>query len=181
MQQMIDGLLSFSRTNTAPKVFEERSMQEMVNRAISSLQEDVFSKRAIISTHCSHSISVIPHQFEQLLENVLSNAIKFQKEGNVPEVTVDCTLVSGKEIQGVVAERNKNYYRISVKDNGIGFAAEEAEKIFQMFHRLNGKSEYPGTGIGLAICRRIAQNHQGFITTESEPEKGATFNIFIPE
>ncbi|HTM66785.1 MAG TPA: PAS domain-containing protein [Flavipsychrobacter sp.] len=181
MQQMIDGLLSFSRTNTAPKVFEERSMQELVKRAIGSLQEDIFSKRAIINTHCSYSISVIPHQFEQLLENVLSNAIKFQKEGNVPEVTVDCTLVSGKEIQGVVAERNKNYYRISVKDNGIGFAAEEAEKIFQMFHRLNGKSEYPGTGIGLAICRRIAQNHQGFITTESEPEKGATFNIFIPE
>jgi PAS domain S-box-containing protein len=181
MQQMIDGLLSFSRTNTAPKVFEERSLEELVKKAMYGLQEDIFSKRAIINTHCSHSIKVIPHQFEQLLENVLSNAIKFQKEGTIPEVTVDCTLVSGKDILGVVAERNKNYYRISVKDNGIGFAPEDAEKIFQMFHRLNGKSEYPGTGIGLAICRRIAQNHQGFITTESEPGNGATFNIFIPE
>jgi len=178
---MIDGLLSFSRTNTAPKVFEERSLEELVKKAMYGLQEDIFSKRAIINTHCSHSIKVIPHQFEQLLENVLSNAIKFQKEGTIPEVTVDCTLVSGKDILGVVAERNKNYYRISVKDNGIGFAPEDAEKIFQMFHRLNGKSEYPGTGIGLAICRRIAQNHQGFITTESEPGNGATFNIFIPE
>lgn len=180
MQQMIDGLLSFSRTNTAPKVFEERSLEELVKKAISSLQEDIFSKRAIINIRCQDNIRVIPHQFEQLLENILSNAIKFQKEGNIPEVTIDCTLVSGRDIQGVVAERNKNYYRISITDNGIGFPPEDAEKIFQMFHRLNGKSEYPGTGIGLAICRRIAQNHQGFITTESEPENGATFNIFIP-
>ncbi len=180
MQQMIDGLLSFSRTNTTSKVLEEKDLSEVMDKILFNLQQEIRSKEATVNFDKLSSLPIIPHQFEQMLEHIIGNALKFQPEGNKPQVTVNGTFVNGAEIKGEVAEKNRQYYRISVIDNGIGFDAEDAEKIFQMFHRLNGKSAYPGTGIGLAICRRIAQNHNGFITTESSPGNGAAFHIHVP-
>ena len=180
MQQMIDGLLSFSRTNTTPKNFETIDLNETVKKINTLLQNDITEKNATIEIGQLHHLSVIPHQFEQLLEHLVGNALKFQKPDTTPHIQVSSDIVSGKDIEGEVAQRNKEYCKISIKDNGVGFETENAEKIFQMFHRLHGKSEYPGTGIGLAICRRIAQNHNGFIIAHGEVGKGATFNIFIP-
>ncbi|HRO42430.1 MAG TPA: PAS domain-containing protein [Flavipsychrobacter sp.] len=180
MQQMIDGLLSFSRTNTTIKNFELRDLKEMVVKIISKLNQEIITRQALIENNVSHSLTIIPHQLEQMLEHIILNALKFQKEGNKPVIHIASQVVAGKDIEGEVAQRNIDYCKISITDNGVGFEMKNVEKIFQMFQRLHGKSEYPGTGIGLAICRRIAQNHNGFITAQSQPENGSTFNIFLP-
>jgi|GEM_PF-1250204 len=180
MQQMIDGLLLFSRTNTAPKHFERRNLNELLQDVSLHLNDEIRKKGAIIVADELPEVMVISHQFEQLMEHVLTNALRFQPQGNIPEIRISAMKVSGKDIVGEVAQRNRTYQRITVSDNGIGFSPEEAEKIFQMFYRLHGKSEYPGTGIGLSICRRIAQNHNGFITAESEGTGGARFHIYLP-
>jgi len=180
MQQMIDGLLSFSRTNSAAKNFEEKKLNLIFTKLLRELQDEILQKQAIIQVDTEQQLQVIPHQFEQMLQHILSNALKFQKEGNQPEIHIRSSIVAGKEIEGEVAQRDSDYCKISISDNGVGFDMENVEKIFQMFQRLHGKSEFSGTGIGLSICRRIAQNHNGFITAESEPDKGSTFHVFIP-
>ena len=88
--------------------------------------------------------------------------------------------MSGDEIKHDNVRPDKQYFRIRIADNGIGFDQQHAKRIFELFQRLHGKSEYGGTGIGLAICKKIAENHDGFITAEGKPGKGAVFNIFIP-
>jgi PAS domain S-box-containing protein len=180
MQEMIDGLLSFSRTNTAAKLFEKKDLNEVIVKALSNLNEEIHKKKAIIESEPLPEAKIITHQFEQLMEHIISNALKFQKQGTNPHIIIHSKKVPGTEIEGEVAERNMDYHQISIKDNGIGFEPENAEKIFELFQRLNGKTEYSGTGIGLSICRRIIQNHNGIITTESEPEKGSVFHIFLP-
>lgn len=180
MQQMIDGLLSFSRTNTAPKRFEKKPLAQMVKNALGALREEIAESKAEIELDELPVLYVIPHQFEQLLINILSNAVKFRKHDTAPVIRISSAVVSGREIEGEVARRDQDYCCLTIADNGIGFEMEEAEKIFQMFQRLHGKSEYPGTGIGLSICRRIAQNHNGFITTSSVPGDGTRMIIYVP-
>ena len=89
-------------------------------------------------------------------------------------------MVKGKDIPGANAQAEKEYYHLSITDNGIGFKPEYAEKIFDIFQRLHGQAEYEGTGIGLAICKKIVETHKGFITATGEPGKGASFHIFLP-
>lgn len=180
MQQMIEGLLSFSRTNTEVRDFESKDLHSMVQTVFLRFQDEIKAKQAIVEASVPHALSVIPHQFEQMLEQIVSNSLKFQQEGNIPHIEVRSDIIPGSNIEGEVAQRNTQYCRISVKDNGLGFDIDNVEKIFQMFHRLHGKTEFPGTGIGLAICRRIALNHEGFITVESEPGIGSTFHVYIP-
>lgn len=180
MQQMIDGLLSFSRTNTGQRDFEMKDIESLMQSVLLRLQDEIKEKQATIVTKVPHTIFVISHQFEQMLEQILGNCLKFQPEDNRPHIEVVSDMIAGAKIEGEVAQRNREYCRISVKDNGLGFDMDNAERIFQMFHRLHGKSEFPGIGIGLAICKRIALNHEGFITVESEPGVGSIFHMYIP-
>ena len=103
----------------------------------------------------------------QLLQNLISNAIKFRRAGVTPEVWVDATLLDDR-------------VRLTVRDNGIGFDPQYSRRIFRVFERLHGRGEYPGTGIGLALCRRIAERHGGNIVADSEPDTGATFTVTLP-
>jgi len=119
-------------------------------------------------------------QFQQLITNIISNAIKYRKEDVNPVIKINAVKVSALQLKEVVDLKADTFWRISIVDNGIGFEPQYATKIFELFQRLHGKNEYSGTGVGLAICKKIMQNHKGIIIAESEPDKGATFHIYLP-
>ena len=118
---------------------------------------------------------------KQLFSNILSNAIKFKKPDAAVRVGVQAAKLSKAEKHVLSLPANQTFFRIEVRDNGIGFDPEYSEKIFQIFQRLNGKSEYPGSGIGLAICKKITEKHNGLIFAKSQPDEGAIFTVILPE
>jgi len=127
-------------------------------------------------------IDAVPLQMNQLFYNLIGNALKFIAPGIKPEITVKCTQPErGEVLEHISHPANSAYYKFSVSDNGIGIDEQYQKQIFEVFKRLHARTEYSGSGIGLAICRRIAGNHNGIIYTESEIGKGTTFNILIPE
>jgi PAS domain S-box-containing protein len=181
MQKLIDDLLSFSRTTSAEKVFEYADLNILLEQAKNSIKHIMDDHQATVVSKCALPIlKVIPFQFQQLLENIIGNAIKYSRPGVPPVITISCDTVSGKQYTLEGALKEKNYHQISIADNGIGFEQQYSRKIFELFQRLHGKNEYSGTGIGLAICKKIAENHHGFMTAHGKPGAGAVFNIFIP-
>ena len=135
---------------------------------------------AVIRSSSLPVLDVIHHQVSQLFSNLIINAIKYRKQGTAPVITIDAEIVTGEEIPAEPGLTNDKYWKIAVKDNGIGFEQQYAEKIFDLFQRLHSKTEYEGTGIGLALCKKILQNHGGGIQATSEPGIGSTFNIYLP-
>jgi signal transduction histidine kinase len=119
---------------------------------------------------------------QQLFHNLISNALKYSKPDTPPEITIRSQLAKGADahLNLPVQELDKPYYLIEVSDNGIGFEQQYAEQIFEMFQRLHGKMEYSGTGVGLAIARKVVENHNGYIWATGEPGKGATFHVLLP-
>lgn len=180
MQSLIESLLEFSRTNTLQKNFEERDLKKLVEEVKKDFQETIDEKKATINISPLAIAPVIPFQFKQMVSNILSNALKYTKATEAPVITITSEIISGKEIQRDGVKTNTDYLRLIIQDNGIGFENENAEKIFQLFQRLHGRHEYSGSGIGLSICKKIAENHNGFIMAEGEKNKGAIFNIYLP-
>jgi signal transduction histidine kinase len=147
------------------------------------LKEELEQKNATIENDeiCDDiSIDIIPFQFRQLLYNLIGNSIKFSKPDTPLQIKIKCKIGKGKTLDGSKLSEETNYCHISISDNGIGFEQEYGEKIFEVFQRLHGKSEYVGTGIGLAIVKKIIENHNGIIMAEGKLGLGATFNIYIP-
>jgi signal transduction histidine kinase len=146
---------------------------------------------AIIETNELCTVNIIPFQFRQLMQNLLSNALKFSKSGVAPHIVIRSEILKGSALkeQRLLAGKfdltslsgEKEYCHLIVSDNGIGFDPQFSERIFQLFQRLHGKDEYPGTGIGLAIVKKIVENHGGIITASSEINQGSTFNIYLPK
>ncbi len=180
MQKLFNDLLAFSRATLTDHIFENVSVAQIVEEIRTSLKETIEEKQASIFYHTLPVLRVIPYQFRQLLENIIVNAIKYGKPEVPTEIKIEADIIQGKAYIKEGATAGINYHRISVIDNGIGFDQQYADKIFELFQRLHSKNEYSGTGIGLAICKKIIQNHQGFITATSKPGKGANFSIFIP-
>ncbi len=180
MQTLIEDLLAYSRTNSGEKNFESTDLNILVQEILSELGEVIAEKNAIV--HCTPlpKIKVIPFQFQQLLTNVISNSLKFSKPDVQPEIHISTNIVSSDQIPELNPDEQKNYFEIKVKDNGIGFDRDYRKKIFEVFQRLHGRDEYKGTGIGLAICKKIAENHNGAITADAIQGEGAVFNIYIP-
>ena len=180
MQTLIDDLLTFSRTNTQPRNFKISDLNQILEEVKYEIRDTIEEKKAIIISDKLPTANVINFQFHQLMENLLLNALKYNKPGVAPEITITCTNhVSA--FDGAEPNLLKGaYYKIYFKDNGIGFDQKYHQRIFELFQRLHGKSEYPGTGLGLAICKRIMQNHKGAITAKGEPGVGATFSIYLP-
>ena len=125
-------------------------------------------------------VPIIPFQFRQLMQNLIGNALKFTKPGVPPEIIIKSKITKGEQLENKLLTYEQDYCHISVCDNGIGFEPEYADRIFEVFQRLHGKEEYSGTGIGLAIVKKIVGNHNGIIIAKGELNKGATFDIFIP-
>ena len=166
MQGLIKDLLVYSRVGTKGKEFEPTDCEATLKGVLTDLKVAVEESGAVVTHDVLPTVMVDGGQLGQLFQNLIGNAIKFRNEAP-PRVHVS-------------AERNGKEWRFSVKDNGIGIDPEHSERIFIIFQRLHGKEEYPGTGIGLAVCKKIVERHGGKIWVESQAGKGATFHFTIP-
>ncbi len=180
MQTLIIDLLAYSRTKTAERKFETIDLNQIVNEVIEDLSETIEEKNATVEVHQSTLLKVIPFQFRQMMHNLIGNALKFSKPNVSPHIIVNSKIVKSSDIitQNLLTE--KEYFHISISDNGIGFEPQYKNRIFEVFQRLHDKQKIAGTGIGLAIVKKIVENHNGFVTTTSELNNGATFDIYIP-
>jgi PAS domain S-box-containing protein len=181
MQTLIQDLLAYSRTNSADRVFVKTNLDEIAEEIQSDFSERIEETNAVIDFEPLGEATVIPFQFRQLLHNLIGNSLKFSKKGETPYIQIRANRIKGKEIEIPVTYPEKMYYHLKISDNGIGFDDEYKERIFEVFQRLNTESEFSGTGIGLAIVKKIVENHKGIITAHSEKGKGATFEIYLPE
>jgi len=125
-------------------------------------------------------LKVIPFQIQQLFQNLISNSLKYSKQSGEKILKINCEKVTAKAYPILNMAPNDIYYKITVSDNGLGFEQQYAEQIFTIFKRLHTLDEYPGTGIGLSICKKIVENHSGFIFAEGRSGIGAVFSIFLP-
>ncbi len=180
MQQLIQDLLVYSRTNVIERKFEKTDLQEIIEAVKVDLQETIREKNATIDTCETCELQVIRDQFRQLMHNLIANALKFTLPEKSPHIRIQLRTDQGIAFNNRQLLPEKNYVHIAVSDNGLGFEPVYKDKIFEVFQRLHGRKEYGGTGIGLAIVKKIVENHHGFITATSELNKGATFDIYIP-
>ncbi|AYN03096.1 histidine kinase [Flavobacterium sp. 140616W15] len=182
MRILIDDLLLFSRTNTTKKEFLKMNLNDLLEKAKLELSEIIQEKNAVILSDKLPKLKVIPYQIEQLFINLINNSIKYSKPNVSPEISISCEKIASKEFPDLLEQSIKKYYKITFTDNGMGFDPQFKETIFVLFQRLHSKTdEYPGTGIGLAICKKIVENHKGHIIADSTPNKGSVFTIFLPE
>ncbi|HNV28975.1 MAG TPA: chemotaxis protein CheB [Cyclobacteriaceae bacterium] len=180
MQALIKDLLAFSRISTAERKFETLDITQLVEEVKEEFKDRIEETKAVVELQGGGKINVIPFQFRQVLQNLISNALKFAKPGVPPHIIIESLTVESNKVDFVKLMPKKQYNQISIRDNGIGFEPEYTDKIFKVFEKLHSKDEYAGTGIGLAIVKKIVDNHNGFINAKSEPSKGTTFDIFIP-
>ncbi len=180
MQQLIDDLLAFSRINTTDHEFEKADLNIIVAEVKADLKDTIKQKRATIEATELCAANIIPFQFRQLMYNLISNALKFSRPDIPSHLIIKSKIEKGSELNNEKLSPEKTYCHITVKDNGIGFESHFSERIFGVFQKLHGKDVYAGTGIGLAIVKKIVENHNGIITATSELNKGATFDIYIP-
>lgn len=180
MQTLINDLLSYSRTNIQERKFEKVNLSKIIDEVKEDLKEELEQKGATIETDNTCEASIIPFQFRQLLYNLASNSLKFANPDIPTIIKINCEFTKGVNINNDTLAEETTYCHISISDNGIGFEPQYSKKIFEVFQRLHGKLEYTGTGIGLAIVKKIVENHNGTITATGEKNKGATFDIYIP-
>lgn len=186
MQLLIEDLLTYSRAKTDERIIEKVDLNLLFNEVKIDFEEVILQKKAVLDADLCEA-SIIPFQFRQVIQNLISNSLKFSKPNLPPHIVIRGQIVSGKElkktcqpeIQGKLIGHEK-YCHITFTDNGIGFEPQYKERIFEVFQRLHSIAEYSGTGIGLAICRRIIENHNGFITATGKLNEGAKFEIYIP-
>ncbi|HJW16650.1 MAG TPA: PAS domain S-box protein [Flavisolibacter sp.] len=180
MSMLIDDLLSYSRANSQNDPYEETDLTECVEEIILSQKDLIEQNEVSIHLEQLPVVKVIPFQFKQLIDNLINNSIKYKSPERKCVINIFSEQVKGDEIDAREAESTMLYHKITVQDNGLGFEPEYANKIFEIFQRLNNNSSYKGTGIGLAICKRIVQNHHGFIKAYGKENEGARFDIYLP-
>jgi light-regulated signal transduction histidine kinase (bacteriophytochrome) len=167
MQQLIEDLLDYSRVGTRGQEFEPIESEEILQRAIANLRVSIHKNHAAITHDPLPAIVGDANQLARLLQNLISNAIKYRGERS-PAVRVS-------------AHRQDRTWVFSIRDNGIGIDPKHHDRIFTIFQRLHTREEYPGTGIGLAICKKIVERHGGRIWVESEPGEGSIFYFTLPD
>jgi two-component system CheB/CheR fusion protein len=181
MRNLIDDLLNFSRISRFEKKIIVTDLNKVLKDVLTDFDLLVQEKNAVFHIDKLPVIEAIPLHMNQLFHNLLSNALKFIPPNVNPVVTITCRRLQKSDLGKYPRlDPALNYYEIAIKDNGIGFPQEFADQIFVIFQRLNDKDEYPGTGIGLALCRKIISNHYGYIYPESKENEGATFYVIIP-
>lgn len=181
MRSMIDSLSILSGFTGLDSKDDECDIEKMVHEIINDLQKQEPEKKINVITSSLPVIQGDSLQYKQLFRNLLVNAIRFSKKDILPAVEIKSQQVRTEEVKKFNLDEGKAYFRIMISDNGIGFRQEYAEVIFNAFVRLNGKSEYPGNGIGLAICKKIVENHCGIIYAEGDENIGTRFIIILPQ
>jgi signal transduction histidine kinase len=179
MQLLINDLLAYSRHTQSANHFEWVNMNDLLSEVLSDLEIEIKKTGTTITITPLPRLKVVPTQIRQLFQNLISNSIKFSKQGIKPEIHIWSEPCEMTELSGGPGE-TRPAYKIMVKDNGIGFDQKYAEDIFVVFKRLHSYHEIEGTGIGLSICKKIAEKHYGEIKAESSPGKGSIFIISLP-
>jgi len=188
MQTLINDLLTFSRIIRSSQPFTKVDLEAVTKEVLLDLECRIEKTGANVTVGKLPTLDADPLQMRQLMQNLIGNALKFQAPGAVPIVKIDAQLVTREQIRDDAVFKNPpptaspddKFCALTVQDNGIGFEEQYLDKIFAVFQRLHGRSEYEGTGVGLAVCRRITDRHGGLITAQSKPGEGATFVVILP-
>jgi PAS domain S-box-containing protein len=180
MQNLIEALLSYSQISNDSNETESVDLNEVLNTVLTDLEIPVSEKEARIEVSTLPKIRGVSFQLYQLFLNLLTNALKFSKPGVQPLINISSRLIKGPDLPGELATDNNHYHMITVTDNGIGFEQEYAGKIFGAFQRLHTKNTFSGTGIGLAIVKKVIENHNGIVVAEGQPNVGASFYLYLP-
>ncbi len=183
MQTLIQDLLNFSRTTRNIGDKKPVAINKLIKAVLEDLSQIIKDSEGKIKLNLRHDITVTgtPVQLRQLIQNIISNAIKYQKHEAPPVIKIKSKVIKGEKLlKRIPILVSDQFLEITVSDNGIGFDEQYLDKIFTIFQRLHGRSEYTGTGIGLALCKRVVDNHHGYITAKSEKGKGSTFFIYLP-
>ena len=178
MQALIEDLLAFTKISERADQFEQVDLNGLLEEVLLFYQERIDELKPGIASVRLPTVKGITFQIRQLLLNLIGNSFKYQD----PErrLRIDITAAKVKDVENNATYLPRQFHKISIKDNGIGFEPEHAERIFEMFERLHGREKYPGTGLGLAICRKIMESHRGYIRAKGVPGKGSTFELFFP-
>ncbi len=180
MRFLIEDLLTYSRTKSDDRIFEKTDLNVMITDVAGDFEEIIEQKKAVIGVLKLSNVEVIPFQFRQLMHNLISNSLKFSQPDVPSHIVIKSRDVLGNKTGHDTLLPNKKYCQITYTDNGIGFDIQYKERIFEAFQRLNSVASFPGTGIGLAICKRIVENHNGVITASGKLNEGVRFDIYIP-
>ena len=179
MSTLINDVLNYSRLSKTGEQFEKTDLNKILKDVLSDFELLVEQKQAVITYSDLPTIKSIPLQIHQLFGNLISNSLKFSEVN--PQINITAQTLSAKEVQKYPQLiEDRPYIQLTFKDNGIGFEQQHADQIFIIFQRLNNQRTYSGTGIGLALCKKIVDHHDGIITTKSEPGQGATFIVILP-
>jgi signal transduction histidine kinase len=181
MRLLIRNILSFSRSSANSESFEETDLHLLLEGVLSDLEISIQQKNAVVRVGYLPILKIIPGQFRQLFQNLIINSLKFCRENCRPEIEIYTEKARGIAMPGINHELYKNdHYNIYIKDNGIGFEQKYANDIFTLFKRLNSYDKFEGTGIGLSICKKIVEQHNGSISAISNEGQGTTFIISLP-
>lgn len=181
MQTLLEDLLDFSKLTFDEKKFQKINLQSCIQQVITDLELKIEESKTTVACSGSFEMEAYPSQIRQLFSNLINNSIKFKQEKVSPVIKITCLDADHNAYPDLPLAKNKSYIKITVEDNGIGFDEEFSERIFKIFQRLHGKAEYQGSGIGLAICKKIVDNHHGIIFANSTPGKGSFFTILLPK
>lgn len=180
MQTLVNDIIAYTLVDDKNTTFVPTDLTAILAEVVAEYADEIKEKQGSIRFSDMPVVTAIPYQMRQLFVNLIGNSLKFAKADTAPEISIRCEKLSGTNLH-FLPESSSVYYRISVTDNGIGFDASYGEKLFDIFYRLNDQKTYTGTGIGLAICKRIVENHGGTITAYGEESKGATIEIYLPQ
>jgi two-component system CheB/CheR fusion protein len=181
MSTLIKDILNFSQLSKPGEIFSTVDLNECVKTVLTDFELVIQQKKAVIT--CDHlpQLEAIPLQINQLFYNLISNSLKFVEDGKTPLVSITCQNLSRQNIAEYPdLNPSSSYVLIRIKDNGIGFDGKFTEQIFTIFQRLNTRQSFSGTGIGLALCKKIVLNHNGQIIASSSENKGAIFSVILP-
>lgn len=183
MGSLVDDLLTYSQISLQPKSLDVVDLNALIDLVLSDLDLEIEEKQAAISVDKLFAIQGYHRQLQQAFQNLISNSLKYAKPNVPPAIHIACYIIRGEEtsFQLPATDMQKQFHVITVKDNGIGFEQNDAERIFHVFTRLHGNSEYRGTGVGLSIVQKVMENHNGYITAHGSPGEGALFKLFFPE
>jgi light-regulated signal transduction histidine kinase (bacteriophytochrome) len=180
MQTLINDLLTFSRVMSASQPFVAVDLAAVTKEVLTDLEVRIEQTKAQVEVGELPTIEADPLQMRQLLQNLIGNALKFQPPGHQPVVKIQAKILRSPLIGAADSDIPDELCELTVQDNGIGFDEKYLDKVFAVFQRLHGRNEYEGTGVGLAVCRRITDRHGGTITAKSKPGEGATFIVTLP-